>query len=263
MFYWFFIIKGTIDIPHINYPIQIFPLNLFFLANSKLITNPVIPLSNNTSTTISSSSFSYFSSIFTITSLNIFSFFSVLSALILSLFHLLLLHSLLCFLILWIYLRTSILVLLPAYSLYFYKDRQYTKNLYKKNISFPALLFFYLLLFFFSMLLIISTPFWFFFPLLLLFLLLFSTHHLLFFFLLPPLFPFFLSVLLLSIFSHFIFSSILFLASFSFSDPLLPAILIVAFIILITSCCFLVLASITLLLPLSPHLWSILSHSLN
>ena len=46
--------------------------------NSKLITNLVIPLSNNAFTNIPSSSSSYFNSIFTVTSLNNFSSFSTL-----------------------------------------------------------------------------------------------------------------------------------------------------------------------------------------
>ena len=55
-----------------------FFLNLFFLMNSKLITNLVILLSNNASTTIPSLSSSYFDFIFTVTSLNNFFSFSTL-----------------------------------------------------------------------------------------------------------------------------------------------------------------------------------------
>ena len=66
-------IKGTINVSYIYQPIQIFFLNLFFLANSELITNPVTSLSNNTSTTILFSLSFCFNLILTVTSLNNFS----------------------------------------------------------------------------------------------------------------------------------------------------------------------------------------------
>ena len=67
---------------------NLFFLNLFFLMNFELITDTVTLLSNNASTTIPSTTFSYFNSIFIITSLNNFSFFSTLLPLLsTSIFH--------------------------------------------------------------------------------------------------------------------------------------------------------------------------------
>ena len=74
MFYW----SSLLNIPstfltYIDLSI-LFNLNSYFLANSELITKPIVPLSNNASTVTSSCGSILSSPIFTITSLSMFLF---------------------------------------------------------------------------------------------------------------------------------------------------------------------------------------------
>ena len=63
--------KPSIFLAYISLSI-FFSLNPYFLANSELITNLIVSLSNNTSTVISFYMLTIFKPIFTVTSLNMF-----------------------------------------------------------------------------------------------------------------------------------------------------------------------------------------------
>ena len=72
IFYWSFFVQHFIHISYIYWSFYFFNLNLYFLANSELITSPIALLSNSISTIISSYISILSKPIFTITSLNMF-----------------------------------------------------------------------------------------------------------------------------------------------------------------------------------------------